>query len=152
MSFSDPLQELASMHEHNQFLPQHYQQRDEDNDVNSKTVDAKENLFDSLLLDFSTVWMETEDVDDAVDHAATSCIATPTSEACTIIDLTEAENNHYTSSMDDAVSVVSVGSVDDTETPQVQPLQAKPMRKKSSFMNTCWDIDNFMATAVNWDE
>jgi len=133
---------------------------------------------DSLLEAFADVWMEVVEDDENVaanyealliDIASPSTTPTTSSASPNTpstaplvieIDLDETDTTTATAygqqpqahtaamtttaamDMDDAVSVVSV---------EEEVKAQRPMQKNSSFINTCWDIDTFMARAVQCD-
>jgi len=109
--------------------------------------------FEPLLEEWACIWMETE-MEDVPAESLSACQpvqAMATEEFAPVVDLKEVDiisssyMNTRTSQMDDAMSVVSV---EDFEAQSPQVPQPKQLMKNSSFMNTCHDIDNFMASTV----
>ena len=155
MANYDPLQELQSMHDasyasQQMTYPQH--------SVNAAIGAPRRRVIDPLLLEFATAWMDTDNdakgIDTPTNPSQSYIIAAPPApvEASTIIDLTDIPTGRNTA-MDDAASVVSVESfAEDQQMQMPPPSTTTTMTIKSSFMETCWDIDTFMDAAVTMNE
>ncbi|CAB9516618.1 expressed unknown protein [Seminavis robusta] len=122
----------------------------------------------ALLIEFSTMWMETEDAVAAanmnhsdppvtITSAPAAEVPTPlqqesqgapaTTEAPEVVDLTMSDPIIMADQFQDNASVVSVESFEcqDMETEQSAPVKGDT-NQRETFLSTCWEIDSFMDT------